>query len=290
MLLKNHIPFVGIFCFVSWMAFAPPVAYAQWDDDWGEEEAPEDDEDGNTEKKDQPPVTAGGMYTKKTYPIAELDRPLTITKGILEVRGGVDVDVSAETALELWRTKFRIHYGILDNVELQFSTDTLLSGTSIGVGDQYSLGFEMGLVYDLIDFRFSMDLITRIPDVPNQTTFSFGLPFRYSPKPGFGIIALDKIMTFYTKEDAQGNTPKPDLTVGVGVIFQPMPMVAVLGRGEIRIIAFDPELIEIPITVALQATPTSTVDVGLEFTLGDIKNDEDPIANRSVLLFGQFRL
>src|SRR5690348_12331012 len=68
------------------------------DDDSGEEEDSGDDSDkggeeeedgGDDQDKDQPVVTAGGLFTLKTYPIRELDRPLTMTQGIGQLRAGV---------------------------------------------------------------------------------------------------------------------------------------------------------------------------------------------------------
>src|SRR5512135_1851910 len=46
-------------------------------DDSGGDEGGDDD---NADDKDQPPVTAGGLFTLNTYPVRELARPLTMTK------------------------------------------------------------------------------------------------------------------------------------------------------------------------------------------------------------------
>src|SRR3954465_12141602 len=74
------------------------------DDDGGEESGGEkdggDDDTEVEEDKDQPAVTAGGLYTLKTFPIRELDRPLTITQSIGQLRAGVGTDVSAKQAFE----------------------------------------------------------------------------------------------------------------------------------------------------------------------------------------------
>src|SRR5258708_38722590 len=50
-------------------------------DGGGDEEDPDD--------KDQPPVTSGGLFTMDTYPVRENSRPLTMTKGITQLRLGL---------------------------------------------------------------------------------------------------------------------------------------------------------------------------------------------------------
>lgn len=271
-----------------------------WEDDEEEEDEEEEDEDEEDEDEEdeedgsQPPVTAGGMFTKKTYPIAELERPLTITKGILEVRGGIDIDVSAETAFETWRFKLDGRYGLQDHVELQAAFATLLTGDAgLGTaGTLFSAGIEGGIVYDLVHFRalVELPLLTVVDDAAAGTTkteakfdLAFGFPFRYKPKPKVAIIALDKLMTIHTDDR------KPDLTVGVGIVYQLLPNLAALLRGEVFVPEFNTDNVQIPATAAIQFTPSNKLDIGGEFTLGDVKNDDDPFANRSLLLFAQAR-
>src|SRR5687768_17352476 len=56
-------------------------------------EEPEEDDD-----KGQPALTAGGLYTMKTYPISEIVRPLTMTQGITQLRLTLGTDLSAKGA------------------------------------------------------------------------------------------------------------------------------------------------------------------------------------------------
>src|SRR5437868_14698034 len=100
----------GVLCLGS-VALRTHVAYADddegFDDDegGGDDESSSkgggDDEGGNEEDeeevdKDQPPVTAGGLFTLKTYPVREISRPLTLTKDIVQLRVGVGTDISAK--------------------------------------------------------------------------------------------------------------------------------------------------------------------------------------------------
>ena len=276
---------------------ASTVAHADDDDDdWDDEEEEDEDEyeDEEGEEDEQPPVTAGGLYTKKTYPVTELERPLTITKGIFEVRAGIDIDVSADTAFDTWRAKVDARYGIQDNVELQAAFVTKLAGDPADVA-LLSAGIESAISYDLVDFRVLLEIpFTKVTvddmgqplaEATTEATadLAVGFPFRYKVKPELAIIALDKLMTIHL------GGGDPDLTVGVGAIYQIKPNLAGLLRGEIFIPQFNTEIIQIPATAAIQFSPNNKIDIGGEFTLGDVKNDEDPFANRSLLLFAQAR-
>jgi hypothetical protein len=115
--------------------------------------------------------------------------------------------------------------------------------------------------------------------------FAFGFPFRYKPQEKVAIIALDKLMTIHTHDGL-----KPDLTIGVGLIYQVIPNLAAFGRGEVVIAQFDPDFMTIPVTAGIQFTPKYNIDIGGEFTFGDVKNSDAPFDTRSLLLFGQLRI
>jgi hypothetical protein len=304
---------------------ADTVALAQDDEDEDDEDEGEDDDEedegeeeeefedeGEEEEEDgepQPAVTAGGMFTKKTYPVAELDRPLTVIEGMVELRGGIDVDVSDETAFELFRLKLDARYGIADHVELQAIFDFLLGGDRalllpppppaddptavtgiISPVGAFGFGLEGALYYDVVHFR-SIGAFTILPkaDNPEDSEVGFdlilGVPFRYRIKPQIAIVALDEIMTIHF---AGG---KPDLTVGVGGVFQVIPQVALTARAELFVPAFNTKLLTVPLTAAAQFSPNNQFDIGIEFTLPvDVRNEETRFDKRSALLFVQTRL
>src|SRR6476469_9780781 len=89
---------------LGYVAHHERVAYAQDDDeedsgdDEGAEKGGDDEGEGEGEEeevdKDQPPVTAGGLYTLATYPLRENARPLTLTKDIVQLRVGIGTDIS----------------------------------------------------------------------------------------------------------------------------------------------------------------------------------------------------
>ncbi len=250
-------------------------------DDSGDEEEEEEDED-----TEQPPVTAGGMFTKRTYPVAELQRPLTLTEKFLEARIGIETDMSKGNAFEVWRGALDLRYAIRDPIELQAGINTALSGEIIaGTGNltEMSVGIETAIIYDLVDFRLTAQMPLR-PDF--LFDIAVGFPFRYRPKPQIAIIALDKLMTIHTKDR------KPDLTVGVGVVFQAAPPVALLLRGEVTVPEFNPDFVVIPATAAVQFSPNNKFDLGLEFRFGNLKAPDpaSPFDSRFLMLYGQFRM
>jgi hypothetical protein len=79
-------------------------------DDQGEDE-PDD-------AKDQPPVTAGGLFTLQTYPLRETERPLTMTQGITQLRASLGTDISAKGAFDSAGLNLDAVYGMTDNFEL----------------------------------------------------------------------------------------------------------------------------------------------------------------------------
>src|SRR3982751_6071622 len=112
---------MGVRCWfvVSVVMLLGRAARAEPTDDDGEESGegidPAEDE---AEPDDQPPVTAGGLFTIQTYPLTELQRPLTLTKGITQLRLDLGTDVSALTAFEEYVVALHGRYGLEDNLTL----------------------------------------------------------------------------------------------------------------------------------------------------------------------------
>jgi len=279
--------------------FPMSSAFAQDDDEEEEDdEDEEEEEEGDEEAEDQPPVTAGGLFTKETYPQAEIERPLTITGGMTEIRVGIDMDVSAAAAFEKFGVGLDARHGFADNVEGQFHLRSDLNKFSNFVVEA---AIEAGIVYDVVDFRLAVAVpisktTTTDPVSGDMTTTSstgfdvaFGFPFRYAPKPQVALIALDTFMTINTDS-------KPDLTPSVGVIVQPVPMLAVKLKAKIIIVDFNTDAgnFQIPVSLDVQFSPNNKIDIGGEFTFPNLKPPGDPAPkfydNRMLLLYGQLRI
>jgi len=146
------------------------------------------------------------------------------------------------------------------------------------------------------------------------TKFSvdLGFPFRYAIKPEIAIVALQTLMSIdfnsvtadhvVVQNDANGmpvpkevgNRAKPDLNPSVGVATNPIPPLSVVIFAQLRIPDFDTSAgaFQVPVTGRVEFSPNQKLDVGLEFTLLNVKPPEgqSPIDNRFLSLFVQTRV
>jgi hypothetical protein len=270
------------------------VAWAQdEDDDEGGDEEEEGGDEEEEEDDDQPPVTAGGLFSKENYPISELQRPLTITKAMTELRLGIDVDMSADTAFEFWGIGANARYGLEDNVELQFDFRSDLNKFN---DLRIAAALEASIVYDLVDVRVGA-VVPYAKDAADGTSkfdFELGFPFRYAPKEQVGVVALDTFMTFNTKG-------KPDLTPSVGIVVQPVEPLAIKLQAKIIIRDFNTDAgnFLVPASLNIQFSPTNLIDFGGEFSFENLKAEDNPATpdkeekfydRRFLLLYGQIRI
>lgn len=146
------------------------------------------------------------------------------------------------------------------------------------------------------------------------TKFSIdlGLPFRYAIKPEIAIVALQTLMsidfngvsndhvilqtdpmTGMTSPKAVGNSAKPDLNPSVGIATNPIPPLSVVVYAQLRVPDFDTSAgaFQVPVTGRVEFSPNQKLDIGLEFTLLNVKPPEgqSPIDNRFLSFFMQQR-
>ena len=144
---------IGLFVMVRPLRGHISVAWADGDDD--DDSAGDDDDDGgggddsagddDDDDAEQPAVTAGGLFTKDTYPVGQLQRPLTMTGGMTQLRLGIDMDVSAKTAFDTFGLGLDAKHGIADNVELQADFRTRLNNFSGAGNDRGKLTFKAAI-------------------------------------------------------------------------------------------------------------------------------------------------
>ena len=226
--------------YVVWHAHGHP-AYAKGggdDDEEGDDgddakagKGDEVDDDTGEDDKDQPAVTAGGLFTMATYPVRELFRPLTMTENITQIRLGLGTDISAKGAFSTGGLSVEAQYGYTDNF-------TVIGGLTDAYNfKQFGLyaGFEGSLVYDLLDIRLAANIhrnaianfsnfcspvaaadaanpmfpsdckapMAALVNLPNGkydaggTKFSIdlGFPLRYAIKPEIAIVALQTLIS-----------------------------------------------------------------------------------------------
>jgi len=275
------------------------------DDEGGKGDEGEEEEEEDT--KDQPPITAGGLYVMKTYPIRENERPLTMTQQITQARLAVGTDISNKTAFESAGVNLEALHGYSDNF-------TLLGGfTSAYNVHQFNVygGFEGALAYDLIDIRLagrigraalaSVDAMD-----PNKFNYAsgdiklaadIGFPFRYVARPEVAIVALQTVMSidFNATDcvgDVCGNEIKPDLNPSLGIVTNPIPQLSLVVQAQLQVVDFDfTKKLAVPASIRIQFSPTRQIDIGGEFFLLNIKPDSDtmpdvgPFDNRFLSLF-----
>lgn len=284
-------------------------------DDGGGDDGGKGDEGGDEEPEEeegQPPVTAGGLFNLKTYPIRELSRPLTMTQGIFQARFGVGVDVSAASAFESFGINAEGRYGFRDNVTGLFGLTDAFNFKQFGV---YA-GVEAALAYDLIDFRAAfrvsrpadpeicltagqagcpqdsmmMDLIGKptgkyfAGDI--KASVDIGFPFRYVAKPEIAIVALDTLMSIDFDS-------KPDLNPSLGISTNPIAPLSVVIFAQLQIIDFNTDKgnFRVPATARVQFSPSQKLDIGAEFTFLNVKPPEGQkfYDSRFLNFFLQFR-
>ncbi|HVK85341.1 MAG TPA: hypothetical protein VM513_14585 [Kofleriaceae bacterium] len=152
--------------------------------------------------------------------------------------------------------------------------------------------------FDAGGVKFSLDL---------------GFPFRYAIRPEIAIVALQTLMSIdfnsiddgYTilQEDSSTGTltprtvrngAKPDLNPSLGIATNPIAPLSVVIFAQLRIPDFDTSAgaFQVPVTGRLQFSPNQKFDIGLEFTLLNVKPPEgqSPIDNRFLALFMQTRV
>jgi hypothetical protein len=160
--------------------------------------------------------------------------------------------------------------------------------------------------YTAGDTKFSIDL---------------GFPFRYAIKPEIAIVALQTLMSIdfnstkrdhvlstpttvtdpvsmmdvtYNVNTPVGNKAKPDLLPSIGIATNPVPPLSIVLFAQLRIPDFDTAAgaFQVPVTGRVEFSPSQKLDVGLEFTLLNVKppDGQSPIDNRFLSVFFQTRV
>lgn len=295
---------------VGYVARSSPSAYAADDDDddeggggdggeGGDGEGGDGEGESDADDKDQPSVTAGGLFTMKTFPIRELERPLTITQQVSQARFGIGTDVSNKGAFESVGINLEAVHGYTDNFML---VGGLTSAYNFQQFNIYG-GFEGALAYDLLDIRLAARVsrtASNISTDPGKVNYKggatklsvdIGFPFRYVARPEIAIIALNTLMSIDFNGDAKemtiddgmgnittiktGNGAKPDLNPSLGIATNPVAPLSVVIFATLQVVDFDfTNKLSVPATARIQFSPNRKLDLGLEFTFLNLKPPE----------------
>jgi hypothetical protein len=330
------------------------------DDGGGDDKPPSgeggDDDDDDGPDKDQPPVTAGGLFTINTYPVREIGRPLTMTQRITQLKVSAGTDLSAKGAFGSGGLSVEAVHGVKDNFSI---IGGLVDAYNFKQFSVY-FGFEGALAYDFLDIRLAANLhrfaVARFcsqdsgeaqcvgvdPTLPSgnfnasgtQVSVDLGFPFRYPFTPEVAVVALQTLISIDFNAAERGtqagrdaavmagrplicsaitpasgdgtmsamnadpancveNGAKPDFNPSVGIAANPVPPLSVVIFGQLRIPDFDTSVgnFQIPVTARVEFSPSQKFDIGLEFTLLNVKppDPQSPIDNRFLSAFVQAR-
>jgi hypothetical protein len=142
-----------------------------------------------------------------------------------------------------------------------------------------------------------------------RVSIDIGFPFRYAFTPEIAIVALQTLIavnvnggvskdhTIYdpaTKTNmAVGAKGKPDFVPSIGIATNPIPQLSLVLFAQLRIPDFDTTAgaFQIPATLRAEASPTQRYDIGLDFSLLNLKPPEgqSPTDNLYMSLFMQAR-
>jgi hypothetical protein len=277
----------------------------------------------------------------KSYPIREIERPLTITQNLGQIRVSAGTDLSAKGAFSTFGLSVEGIYGVKDNFSVIGGATNAYNFKQFG----FYGGFEAGLAYDVLDIRLAANVhrfaIPRFcgtdPDMPStcgpddamlpsgnydaggtQFSIDLGFPFRYAIKPEIAIVALQTLISIDFMGVERGdpdnrmmgtpaycsspgadiancieNGAKPDLNPSIGIATNPIPPLSLVVFAQMRIPDFDTSAgnFQVPVTGRVSFSPNQKFDVGLEFTLLNVKppDGQSPIDNRFLSLFMQSR-
>jgi hypothetical protein len=253
----------------------------------------EEEEEGEPKKpdKDRPKWTAGALFTRDTYPSTEVDRPLNLTGGMIEGRLDLQTDISEGSSFKTFITRLAARYGVTDTLELQAGADlTLAAADGLDKPKSIFVAVQQSILLDLLAVRLAFKMPVD-PKFLFDIALGFPIKFRIVPSK-VAIEALEEIIVIHTGSAVEGmGTPKPNINISIGGVFQILDNLALRLRGQVRINLDDTDLTEIPVQLDLQYTPINLFDFGLFIALDNLKakDPEKPFDRRSIGLFARAR-
>jgi hypothetical protein len=269
----------------------------------------DDDDDGNG--SDQPVVTSGGLFTIKTYPVRENSRPLTMTKGITQLRLAIGTDLSSKGAFQSFGVNLEGQYGYSDNFTVIGGITDAYNFKQFG----FYFGFEGSLVYDVLDIRLAANVHRSAvpfyddfcdpPRVPGQTT-STDNPTGVFGAPGFDGLCYDKDGKVNTTQQVDtlpngefdGGGPKFSIDLGFPFRYAFRPEIALVALQTLMSIDFNPVEVDhrlvVPADMPMPGQALFTTQVVGNSAKPDFNPSiglaTNPIPQLSVVVFAQLRV
>lgn len=262
-----------------------PAARAADEQKGGDDE--EETEDANKPDADQPKYTAGALWRRDTYSSNEVERPLNLTGGMVEGRLDLLTDIAKGHSFKTFTLRLAGRYGFTDTLEFDAGANLTLAAPEGGSKPKsIFVAVQQSILHDLLAGRLEIQLPVD-PDVLFDVALGFPLKFRLVPDK-IAIEALEQILIIhFAKPSGVENTPKPDINIAVGGVFQILDNLAARVRASVILNLDDTSLSVVPIEVDIQFTPINLIDFGLFARLENL-NAKDPIKpfdERSLGLF-----
>jgi hypothetical protein len=261
--------------------------------DKGDKGDEDEEEQSSKPDADQPKYTAGALWTRTTYSSNEVERPLNLTGGMVEGRLDFLFDLSKGVAFKTFTLGLAGRYGVTDTLEVDAGTNLTLTAPDMGQKPKsIFVAVQQSILHDLLAARLEVQLPVD-PDFLFDVALGFPIKFRLVPDK-IAIEALEEIIVIhFAKPSGADSTPKPDINIAVGGVFQILDNLAVRVRGQVRINLDDTSRTAIPVEVDLQYTPINLIDFGLFGRLDNLNpqatvegaDKPSPIDARSLGLF-----
>src|SRR5262249_36668473 len=210
------VKWIGCLAVVVPFLFAPAARAA--DGKSGEEE--EETEEANKPDADQPKYTAGALFTRATYPLNEVERPLNLTGGMVEGRLDFLTDIAKGHSFKTFVLRLAGRYGFTDTLELDAGTNLTLPAPEGGTKPKSIFAaVQQSILHDLLAARLEI-LLPVDPDVLFDVAIGFPIKFRLVPDK-IAIEALEQILIIhFAKPSGADSVQKPEINIAAGGVFQ----------------------------------------------------------------------
>ncbi len=250
-----------------------------------------------------------GSFTKETWPLAVVERPINVAKGMIEIRADVFVNLSKDAVAKPLAIAPDIYYGVSDKlmVGLTHNLGLCLTGTDSGCAKVYNdVGFE-GVFSVKRDAKMDLAVAGGLELAsldPMLARLNVGARFKYRAgkigiyvDPNLGL-GLNK-RTSDPVTGLGGNKEALSLPVKIG--FQATPKLFAYVRTGIGGLGIGPnagaplshfgDLFVIPVGVGALFAVSNKIDVGGEFFLPAVAGSSIASTDfRALILTGNIRL
>ena len=231
-----------------------------------------------------------GVYTKATWPTEETKRPITLTKGMLQINGNIGVSMSKELVGKPIVVTPNVFYGVSDKLTIGLVNSSLcVTGKDNGCAKAFnSLGLDVIFAFMTGKLNVGAHGGVAIPQLsdPMLAGVKVGVLGKYMA----GKIAVTFDPSLYigiTERDFN----KEGLDVPVHVAFQATPKLApFLHTGISAPLDGFGDFYQVPVGVGALFGMSNKLDIGGQFTFANLAGKGSSADFRAVNIFCNFRM